>query len=337
MYNNGLDARAADAEWAEDDGAGSELWEYWQVIRPCWKRIAACSLAAAAVTALLVVFVLPRIYKASAVLRPASQESATQQAVTVGASGILGNVGASVSSALGLGSSSNDAQEFMVILTSDEFTIHLIDKYQLKYHILPPSFFKRVKQRYLGIDPYTPWRQYLKMQKLFDVDYDSQTGNLTLTFSDSDPAMARKILGYYIHELRELLRQRAIHVASVAVNSLQRQITQTSDALLIQQLDQLAAEQLQFQLTAEMQADFAFTVDDPPTTPEFPDSPWFFIDPLVAALLTPFLCAFWLILMHRLRKFRHAMESVDSAPRPTQAKVPLEADESAQAERSRHG
>jgi hypothetical protein len=319
MQENGFDH----SHWDYDHRGGgfSELQEYWRAIRPCWRRITLCALAAAVVTSLLTVFVMPRWYKASAVLRPASQESASQQAVSVGASGILSSLG-SVGSALGLGNNDNDAQEFMVIMGSNEFTLNLVKRHQLKYHILSPGRLRRIQQHF-GIDPYSPWRQFVKMQALFDMEYDSQAGNLTITFRDRDRAMANKILNYYIDDLRVLLRRHAVEVAAIAVNSLNDQIGKTSDALLQQQLDQLVAQQLQAELTAEMQADFAFTVDDPPSTPELPDSPWFYLDPLVAALLTPFLAVLYLISRQRIN-LADVSERPGAAPEPSNGQMPLE-------------
>ncbi len=323
MPKDGYYPVSADRE--PDDGLdnGPDMFDFWDLFRPCLGRILLCTLVAALTTALVTSFVVPRWYRAQAVIRPASQESGTQQAVSLSASGIMSNlgssVGSSISSALGMGGGADDAQEFLVILGSYDFNINLINKYHLRAHIVPPTFFKRVEQR-LGIDPYSPWRQFKKMQDLLDTDYDMTSGNLTLNFQDRDPEMASRILGYFIDELRELLRKHAVKVALVAVDSLNHQIQNTSDTLLVQQLDQLVAQQLQSELTAEMQADFAFTVDDPPTTAEKPYYPWLYVDPLVAGALTMFCCVFWVAFYELVYKPQRAAHERRVALRSPEAK-----------------
>src|SRR6516164_9804177 len=201
---------------------GLEFYDYWLLIRPCWRRILICTLGAVFSTVLLTIFVLPHWFRAQAVLRPASQETQNQQAVMANARGIINSLGSSVSYALGLGSNDNDAQEFMVILASYDFTTDLIRKYQLQSHVLPPTFLRTLQQR-LGMNPYTPWKQFRKMRSLLDFNYDLQAGNLTLGFRDKNREMARKILGYYIDELRDMLRKRAASVSTVAVASLEKE------------------------------------------------------------------------------------------------------------------
>jgi len=308
MPKNGFDPLTPDWESDAPD-EGLDLFEYWDLFRSCRLQIFICTLAAALTTSLLTVFVVPRWYRAQAVLRPASQESGTQQAVSLNASGILSNlgssVGSSINSALGVGGGADDAQEFLVILASYDFTINLINKYHLQSHILPPTILRRIEQ-WFGINPYSPWRQFVRIQSLLETNYDLTSGNLTLDFQDRDPEMAARILGYFIGELRELLRKQAVNISAVAVDSLNRQIQSTSDALLVQQLDQLVAQQIQAQLTAEMQSDFAFTVDDPPVTAEKPYSPWLFIDPLAAGVLTLVLCVVWVLFYERVYKPQRA-------------------------------
>jgi hypothetical protein len=282
-----------------------EFYDYWLLIRPCWRRILICTLGAVFSTVLLTIFVLPHWFRAQAVLRPASQETQNQQAVMANARGIINSLGSSVSYALGIGSNDNDAQEFMIILASYDFTTSLIRKYQLQSHVVPPTFLRTLQQR-LGINPYTPWKQFRKMRSLLDINYDLQGGNMTLGFRDKNREMARKILGYYIDELRVMLRKRATAVATVAVASLERESLRTSDVLLVQQIDQLVAQQLQDKLTAEMQSDFVFTVADPPSVPDGPSEPWMYLNVLAAAALTPLFCVLWIVFYQSVYKPQRA-------------------------------
>jgi hypothetical protein len=302
MSNNGRESTTVlleDGLDVLDEDLG--LYDHWVLIRPFMQKILLCTLSAVVTTVLVTAFVLPSWYRAQAVLRPASQETQNQQAVMASASGIMSSLGSSVSSALGLGGNDNDAQEFMAILASYDFTIGLVQKYQLQPHLLPPTFVRRLEQQ-LGLNPYTSWKGFWKMQSRLSVNYDLEAGNLTLGFEDKDPEMAKRVLHYYIYELRDLLRKRAASVATVAVDSLERENAKTADILLQQQIDQLVAQQLQNKLTAEMQSDFAFTVEDSPSTPDLPSDPWLVINTLLALGLTPLCCIFWVVFHERVYK-----------------------------------
>jgi len=138
------------------------------------------------------------------------------------------------------------------------------------------------------------------MTTRFNYDYDDKAGNLTLTFWDPQAADAERILNLYINALRERLRTRFVQAASAAVTSLQQQIDVTSDALLVPQLDQLLAQQLQQLGTAKVQADFAFILIDPPAVPERPQAPLPLIDALLVGILTPLLASIWFLMKDRV-------------------------------------
>lgn len=318
-------SRPWDADQADE---GLELYAYAMLVKPHLLKIIVCTFAAALTTGLLAVFALPHWYRAQAVLRPASQQTENQQAVMANASGVLSSLGSSVSSALGLGGNDNDAEEFMVILAAYDFNIHLIQKYQLQDDIVPPTRINRSLAA-MGLKPYSLWHQFKKIQSRLDVNYDLQAGNLTLGFQDKNPARASQILGEFIDELRELLRKHAVNVAQVAVKSLNGEIAKTSDALLIQQLDQLVAQQLQAQLTAEMQSDFAFTVDDAPATAEVLYSPWIVLDSVIAAALTPLFCLVWLVFYEVVFKPQRALYMRRLAIEADGSEPEVSADESA--------
>ncbi|MGO9062629.1 MAG: hypothetical protein ACLQU2_35480 [Candidatus Binataceae bacterium] len=140
------------------------------------------------------------------------------------------------------------------------------------------------------------------MLSRLDCTYEEGTGNLTIKFIDPDPAVAARILTLYVDSLRHKLRDRAIASAAAAVKALQTATADTSDALIVGQLDQLLAQQIQQLETSEVEADFAFVVIDPPIVPPAPYSPQTLVNTLAAGILTPFLMCGWLILRERMRE-----------------------------------
>lgn len=164
----------------------------------------------------------------------------------------------------------------------------------------------------------TPWLRYGLMLDRFDYRFDDKEGNLTLSFEDPDRAEAKRVLQGYLDLMRERLRTRYLESAKVAIQVIEQQVSKTSDMLLVGQLDQLLAEQLQQLGTAELQAGFAFVVIDPPVVPDGPHRPQPLIDALMALILAPGVAGGWLLLRDRRRRrmMRH-----DSAPAPRDVRL----------------
>ena len=285
----------------------------WSVLAP-WKRhLVACGLIAMVLTYILTRFVMTHWYRAQAILRPASQEP--QSSTNLGA--ILGNMtsigGGSPLSGL-FGTTASDAEEFIAIVNSVDFTNELVKKDHLdpllKRH--KPWLATLLWWYYGTPHSLTPWLRYSLMSYRFDYKYDDKEGNLTLWFEDPDRAEANRVLTGYVELLQERLRTRYVETANVAIKDLERQVGTTSDMLLVGQLDQLLAEQLQQLGTAELQAGFAFVVIDPPVVPDGPHSPQPLIDALMALILAPGIAGGWLLLRDRRRR---RMMRQDPAPR----------------------
>lgn len=285
----------------------------WSVLAP-WKRhLVACGLIAMVLTYLLTRFVMTHWYRAQAILRPASQEP--QSSTNLGA--ILGNmtsIGGGSSLGNLFGNSAADANEFITIFNSVDFTNELVTKYHLdpilRRH--KPLLSTLLWWYYGAPSALTRWLRYGLMLNRFDYKFDDKEGNLTLWFEDPDRAEAQRILEGYLDLLRERLRTRYVETANIAIKDLEEQVNKTSDMLLVAQLDQLLAEQLQQLGTAELQAGFAFVVIDPPVVPDGPYRPQPLIDAMMALILAPGIASGWLLLRDRQRRrlMRH-----DPAPR----------------------
>ena len=292
---------------------GMALLDYVRLVQPWWRAMLITTVCMITVTALVSEYGVTTWYRAQSIVRPATQEGPSLSAGILGISGLAG-MSSSIGSILGTGTDAWDVQEDVTILTSYQFVLAVVDKMKFADRILPRTvqpgmspwdrfkLFVRNVEVHFGMNPYSRYRLYLKMGDRFDADYDDKMGNLNLTFADPDPQVAAKVLSCYIDLLREKSRLRAIEYARAAREALQKQTALTSDALLLQQLDLLIAQQVQQEVTAEVQANFSFVVEEEPWVPAVQYLPWVTLNCLLMALFVPTLFTAGIVFNERVYK-----------------------------------
>ena len=241
-----------------------------------WRLIAIATLIAVVATYVLTKTAMTRWYQATAVIEPIP-EGAVENRVEGGLGGFAGGGMSSFLMATGMDS---QAQEYLTILRSFTFNTNLALKHSLTDDLLEdqkkPKTERKVKMKLFDI-----------LKGRFKVDYSIQGHNLSVHFIDRDPIRAQEILQYYLDDLRELQRQEAIRNASAAISSLEKEATTTGDSLLRENLYALVARQVQQQKLAEVEADFAFKVLEPPVSPDKPYSPRASLNCFLVMILTP--------------------------------------------------
>ncbi|MGO9452560.1 MAG: hypothetical protein ACLQDV_16205 [Candidatus Binataceae bacterium] len=252
-------------------GEGTDLQRLLSFILDAWRSVSAAVLLAVGMTLVLTTLVLQKTYRATGILRPTSK-SELQGRVSGTMGGLIGNLG-SVSSLMG-GLGSEEAQEYMTILKSFAFNTALVERHHLGAQLSKPGFGSG--------DP--RWRAYMRLMKRFSCEYSTRAGNLTLYFEDSSESSAERVLGFYIDDLRERLRGREVQDATAAIDSLKQEARVSSDALLQTQLYELIAKQTQQLKLAQVEADFAFRVLEPPMGPDKPYRPRVLVDVILAGL-----------------------------------------------------
>lgn len=257
-----------------------DLREYLEALANRWRLIAATTIAAMLATAIVTGLAMTKWYRAEAIIRPI-----TANAVQGRLSGLLGGMGGfggmgGLGAGLIGGESSNPASEYMPVLKSFDFTSRLIAGHNLASRLRVGGW------ALFGGAPADPqWARYRAMRKRFDCEFSLRSGNLTLYYQDPDRAMAETVLGFYISDLRELLRHEQIRDATEAIDSLRAESRDTADNLLQTQLYELLARQIQQQKLAQVQADFAFKVLVAPTAPDKPYRPQVLLDAVLAGML----------------------------------------------------
>jgi hypothetical protein len=289
-----------------------DLSPYIRAVYKRWQAVALATIAAAAMTALVTGFIFPRSYQATAVIRPISTpavESRIAGAIGGLGGGFMGGLG-SLAASFG-GGGSNDAEEYIAILKGFEFNVSVVKHHHHLEGLLRPG---RLSLLLAPNRPDPEWMWYRALQKQFECEYSFTTGNITLDFVARDRIDAEQVLGYYISDLRDLLRAREINGATAAIESLEDEAQTTPDALLRAELYQLMAKQLQRKKMAQVEADFAFRVLDPPAASDKHYRPRVLLDCLIVAFLTMLMLSAGIMLRDALndRLATHSANSSDS-------------------------
>lgn len=287
---DGIESRGNDYPLAGgEDGSYVATVELLRYLNLLWKHkrlIIGLTVAVAAAFGLYAKFVHPKLYRAQALITPKLVMSDSDAGF--GAISALGGFGAGgLGSLLGIDTGNNavTAQRYIAIMRSYDFTTSLARKYNLAPVIAGP------KARTIA-----PWRLHEMMNSRLSFAYDYTSGNLELYFLDSKPAEARRILGLYLESLRDKLRAETVRTASAAAQSLKDEIRKTPDALLQTELYELMARQIQREKLAQVQANFAFEVVEPPVVPDHYYSPsarqWAVLSGIAALFV---ICAFYIV------------------------------------------
>jgi uncharacterized protein involved in exopolysaccharide biosynthesis len=241
-----------------------ELIKYWRLLRRHLWLIGCLTIAAMALSVAYNKLLVTPLYQAQAVITPVPPDQDMSQISGMG--GMLDSGGGGLASML-MGTSDNDlvSERDIAILNSFDFTNGLVRRYGAA-KLMDPADASQLH----GM---SPWKIYQTINGELNTDYDYKTGNLTLSYVLPDREQARQVLGYYLEALRERLRSEEVKTAAAAADSLKEEVTHTSDSLLQAQLYELMARQIQREKLAQVQADFAFKLVEPPMTPDARYSP----------------------------------------------------------------
>jgi hypothetical protein len=315
-----LDGATEGELFDETNGGGGILNSYFVLLAFRKRRVLiAGALCAMVVVFILTAFVMHPKYKAEAMIRPVSQEGG-------GLSGLLQSTGLMQGNAT-LGNaitSPPDPNEIEAILESYAFTTAMVEQEHLEPRLFKGSHSLRNLFPFLGPrKPRTPYSLYLLMSGRFDCDNSLRTGNMTLSFIDKDPELARTILDFYITRLRDQVRAQTVRDTKAALRSLENEVARTADPLLRDQMYQLIALQMQQVKTAQANADFAFKVLEPPYVPPNPYAPSVLLDSFVAGVLG-FMMAFCFVAARDLfPRFRRHLAEMDAMAESGARDVPV--------------
>ena len=231
--------------YAEDE---IDLYELFSVL---WRRKSFVLGVIFGGTLLAVVYVLvvPKVYRAKAVLMPIEKTGTPRLPAS------LAFLGAELGLGGGTGAS---ASQILALLESDRLRRILIERYDLIQVLFPET------------DNHSPdINDALEsLRGIYSVSQDRKLGTITITADFRDPEKAAWLLEILISTLREILVDEQIELAEKTIALLERELEGTEDPLLKKKLYELMAQNIESMVNAKVSRNFIFKVIDPPQIPD---------------------------------------------------------------------
>ncbi|ARU59558.1 lipopolysaccharide biosynthesis protein [Oleiphilus messinensis] len=187
----------------------------------------------------------------------------------------LGRLGELASlTGISLPSAENTATNIAMI-QSRIFMMSFIDENNLLPILYEKSWDKETKEWSLkdGQKPPSLQKAFKKFSGLIEIIHDRKTGLVTLNVRWYNPELAAEWANKIITKANSYLREKAINEAQESIEFLKKQISETNEIVLQNQMYALLQKELQTVKLASVRKDFAFNVIDPAIVPEVKNAP----------------------------------------------------------------
>ncbi len=242
------------------------LGEYFAILRKNGWKIVLFSLGVGLVT-LFVMFLLPNIYQATAVLTPAVDEKRPNPAL-----GVLASFGVDIGSP-------SKVEDLETLFQSNDLTARVFRKYNLWSIVLPdrfdpatgklkPCWADRLMAREKG--PRTPgdWDAIRIAKDRLHVSTNKKAGTVSVSFESPSAEGSADIVKYYLEEGKNRLQEEALGRAVKNKKFIEEQIGKTIDALTRDRLYSLYGQEVEREMMARNREQFGFRVVDAPRMPD---------------------------------------------------------------------
>lgn len=274
-------------------GAEYSIFDILELLKARWRLIAFITFftfIASFVTAV----VLPVKFEAQALLAPSGKEQGSNRATSIARE--LATLGAIAG--LNLPSSTTTTETAIAVLRSRKFLVDFTNKYELstqlfkdqwdsdkkQWIVSTPSPLATLASKLKGVIPNSKanlepstfpsaWDKYRAFSEIISVDYDTETGLITLTVRWRDPEQAATWANLLINELNDYFRLKSIEESRSSIKYLnsQMELTVNNDIRLV--MYQLIEEHTKTIALASVKKDFVFEVLDPAIKPDEKSSP----------------------------------------------------------------
>ncbi len=279
------------------------LGEYFAILRKVWWKIVLFSLAVGLVT-LLVMFLLPNIYQATAVLTPAVDEKRPNPAL-----GLLASLGVDVGSP-------TKVEDLETLFKSNDLTVRVFSKYNLWPVVLPDRFDSATGKmkfcwtdRLLGREkgPRAPgdWDAIRAAKDRLKVFVNRKANTVSVSFESPSAEGSANIVKYYLEEGKSRLQEEAFDRAMKNKKFIEEQIGKTVDALTRDRLYSLYGQEVEKEMMARNREQFGFRVIDSPRAPDRKSGPQRFLTALLVAVLSFVVSSFLLTAWWKRRPVKY--------------------------------
>jgi len=267
---------------AQDDEI--DLGELWRAIWAGKLMIIAISLIFA-VASILFALSKPNVYKASAMLAPASAEGGAG-----GLAALAGQFGGLASMAgINLGGGGGDKTALTLeILKSRSFIENYIAKHDLLVPImtgknwdmttdtliLDDELYDQANKKWLRdvkppkkAEP-SSWEAYKKFSDLLSISQDKTTAMVTIEIEYFSPTMAQQWLTWLISDVNEFMRDQDQKEAQDSIDYLTQQLKDIQVTTMETVFYQLIEEQTKNMMLTKVKAEYVLKTIDPPQVPD---------------------------------------------------------------------
>ena len=249
-----------------------DLGHYWAILRPNLWKIGLFSLGVGLLT-LLLMFLMPNVYQATAVITPSIEEKKQIPAL-----GALASFGVSI----GGPSSVEDLES---LFKSNDLTVRVFRKYNYWPIILAGKFIPatgkiktRWSDRLFRGEKWTrapnDWDAIRAVKDRLRVSVNRRSGTLSISFEVPSAGSSAEILNHYLEEGKSRLQEEALERAEKNKKFIQEQIGKTVDALTRDRLFTLYGQEVEREMMARNREQFGFRVIDTPRVPDRKSGPY---------------------------------------------------------------
>jgi uncharacterized protein involved in exopolysaccharide biosynthesis len=247
------------------------LGECLALLRPHWWKIALLSLAVGIVT-LIVMFQLPNIYQATAVITPAIDEKRQNPAL-----GALASFGIEIGGP-------TKVEDLESLFKSNDLTVRVFRKYNLWPTVLPKCFdaisgnlkigvIDRFFRGEKGPRPPGDWDAIRAAENRLKVSVGKKAGTVSVSFEAPSAEASANIVKYFLDEGKSRLQEEALDRAAKNKKFIEEQIGKTVDALTKDRLYSLYGQEVEREMMARNREQFGFRVIDSPRIPDRKSEP----------------------------------------------------------------
>ena len=260
-----------------------DLSELWRAVWAGKFTIIAISFIFA-VASIMFALSKPNVYKASAILAPASAEGGG------GLAGLAGQFGGLASMAgINLGGSGGDKTALALeILKSRSFIENYIAKHELLVPIMAgknwnmatdnlifdDELYDSVNNIWLRevkppkkVEP-SSWEAYKNFSKLLSVSQDKTTSMVTIGIEYFSPTMAQQWLTWLISDINDFMRDQDQKEAQASIDYLTQQLENIQVTTMETVFYQLVEEQTKSMMLTKVKAEYVLKTIDPPQVPD---------------------------------------------------------------------